>query len=82
MFNLIPFILNEQLAEIKREIDGNGATHTCEALAVVIRMILSYNSALLESNCLLKAFQMRLHEKEIICFQPNLVLDQIASFLQ
>ena len=44
MFDLIPFILNEQLAEIKREIDGkffifDGTTHTCEALAVVIRFI-------------------------------------------
>jgi len=40
------FILNEQLAEIIREIDGkfvgvifDGTTHTCEALAVVIRFI-------------------------------------------
>jgi len=37
-------------------------------------MILSYNSTWLESNCLLKAFQLRrLHEKWLICFQPNLV---------
>ena len=46
MFDLIPFILNEHLAEIKSEIDGkfvgvifDGTTHTCEALAVVIRFI-------------------------------------------
>ena len=46
LFDLIPFILNEHLAEIKSEIDGkfvgvifDGTTHTCEALAVVIRFI-------------------------------------------
>ena len=46
MFDLIPFILNEEVAQIKSEINGkfvgvifDGTTHICEALAVVIRFI-------------------------------------------
>lgn len=46
MFDLIPYILNEEVAHIKSEINGkfvgvvfDGTTHICEALAVVIRFI-------------------------------------------
>ena len=46
MFDLIPFILNEEVAQIKSEIKGkfvgvvfDGTIHICEALAVVIRFI-------------------------------------------
>ena len=46
MFDLIPFILNEEVAQIKSEINGkfvgvifDGTTQFCEALAVVIRFI-------------------------------------------
>ena len=46
MFDLIPFILNEEEAPIKSEINGkfvgvvfDGTTHICEALAVVITFI-------------------------------------------
>ena len=46
MFDLIPFILNEEVAQIKSEINSkfvgvifDGTTHICEAFAVVIRFI-------------------------------------------
>ena len=46
MFDLIPFILKEEQAQIKSEINGmfvgivfDGATHICEALAIDIRFI-------------------------------------------
>ena len=46
MFDLIPFILSEEVAQIKGKINGkfvgvvfDGTTHICEALAVVIRFI-------------------------------------------
>ena len=46
MFDLISFILNEEVAQIKSKINGkfigavfHGTTHICEALAVVIRFI-------------------------------------------
>ena len=44
LFDLIPFIQNVEVAQIKSEINGkflgvvfDGATHTCEVLAIVIR---------------------------------------------
>ena len=46
MFDLVPFILNEEVAQIKSEINGkfvgvkfDGTAHICEALAVVIWFI-------------------------------------------
>ena len=46
LFDLIPFILNEEITQIKNEIKDkflgvvfDGTTHTCEALAIVIRFV-------------------------------------------
>ena len=46
LFDLIPFVLNEEVAQIKSEMNGkfvgvvfDGTTHTCEALAIVIRFV-------------------------------------------
>jgi len=46
LFDLIPFILSEEIAQIKSEMNGkflgvifDGTTHTCEALAIVIRYV-------------------------------------------
>ena len=46
LFDLIPFILNEEITQIKNEIKSkflgvvfDGTTHTCEALAIVIRFV-------------------------------------------
>ena len=46
LFDLIPFILNEEIAQIKSEINGkflgvtfDGTTHTCETLTIVIRYV-------------------------------------------
>ena len=46
LFDLIPFILSEEIAQIITEISGkflgvafDGTTHTCEALTVVVRFV-------------------------------------------
>ena len=46
LFDLIPFIQNEEVAQVKREINGkflgvvfDGTMHTSEALAIVIRFL-------------------------------------------
>ena len=46
IFDLIPFTQNKEMAQIKSEINGkfldvvfDGTTHTCEALAIVIKFV-------------------------------------------
>ena len=46
LFDLIPFIQNEEVAQVKSEINGkflgvvfDGTMHKCEALAIVIRFL-------------------------------------------
>ena len=46
MYDLVPFIVNEEVSRIKNEIQGkslgvifDGTTHICEAFAIVVRFI-------------------------------------------